>query len=457
MTTAPPRSIFMAVGTALATLAQAGPIPMPLDLDPSFAGDGTLILEPGIHDVAHVGLIEDSGEIVVFGESDNGNASFREAIFQRIQADGTPGTIRGFDASVFGCSVPRTFLTGIRLRNGDYLGAGFVQEGCGGLPRKFNALQLAPSSELVEEYDRVVFNNERAYISALGEQSDGSIIAAGFADEDFTNNATMDVAVTRYTPAGRLDPTFGSGGIFTFDRASNVDWTNDIVIDRNDRILVAGYAWSATDNQDWMILRLTPDGALDPTFGNGGVFLYDGSGQADSAASIVMGPGGRIFAGGNLHPTAGQSDSTPVVLALDEAGKLDTNFGENGIATVDLGNDDAFVRDIHYAAWRIYVTGSSRASGGAFSDFDAAATVLKMDGEPNPFFNGGAPRVFQFDPALGPQADLPQSIEVSEDSEQIVITGYTDNESRTIQRFGVARLIGFNDALFIDGFEEPIN
>lgn len=447
------RSILLALGASLTTIAQAGPTPSPLDLDPSFAGDGTLIIEIAQQDIASAGLLEPSGEIVVFGSSDNGNPSFREGIVQRVLVDGTLGSLDRFDASDFGCSVPRVFQTAIRLSGGDYLTGGYVQEGCSGIPRYFNAMQITPGGQLVEEFDRIPFNNQLAYISALGEQSDGRIVAAGFASMSASDNSTFDIAVARYTAGGALDPSFGTNGIFTFDRAGDLDWTNDVLIDDNDRILVAGYALSSTGNQDWMILRLTPDGALDPSFGNNGAFFFDGSGQADSVTSLERAPGGRILGGGSLRPTAGQSDSTPVVFALDYAGNFDPGFGTNGIATVDLGNSDGFVRDIHYAAWRIYVTGSSRPSGGARVDFDAATTVLRLNGLPNTFFNGGAPFVFQFDPALGPQTELPQMIDVSEDGEQIVITGYTDNETRTIQRFAVARLIGLENAIFIDGFE----
>ena len=53
----------------------AGPLPNPLDLDPSFAGDGTLIIEIAQRDQGYMGLLEESGEIVMFGQSDDSNAS----------------------------------------------------------------------------------------------------------------------------------------------------------------------------------------------------------------------------------------------------------------------------------------------------------------------------------------------------------------------------------------------
>lgn len=444
----PIASLFLAV---FSCSVFAGPSPAPLDFDPTFAGDGTLILEPGTRALAYAGLIDEGGEIVLFGESDNGNASFREAIFQRIGANGTPGAPGRFDAASFGCSVPRAFLTGIRLSNGDYLGGGYVQEGCSGRPRYFNALQLTPAGGQVEEFDRVQFNNQRAYIYALGEQSGGGIVAAGFAEGNALGSETFDIAVARYSAPGTLDATFGTGGTFTFDLANDADWTNDLVIDADDRILVAGYTTSAGGGRDMTILRLTPDGALDTSFNGSGVVRYDGAGFDDNGVSIDLAPGGRILIGGNRFVAENQRAAT--VLALNDDGSVDTSFATNGVATVDLGNTDATITDIHYDAGRIYVTGWSRPVGGDLVELDAAVTVLDSNGTPNSFFNGGQPRVFAFDPALGPQSDQPQSIDVSDDGEQIVVTGFTDNQSRTVQRFGVARFIGLENALFADGFE----
>lgn len=429
----------------------AGPPPETLDLDPSFAGDGTLIVEERPMDLAFTGLIEPSGEIVVIGRSSSGNPSFDEGVLQRIGSDGTIGARARFGAASFGCSAPRAFLTGMRLSNGDYLAGGYVQEGCSGIPRKFNTLQLTPSGGLVEEFDRVPFNNERAYIYALGEQSDGRIVAVGFADEDFTDFSTADVAVARFTAGGVLDPTFGTGGTFQFDRANDSDWARDVAIDSSDRILIAGYATSAAGDRDMLVIRLDSNGALDTTFNGTGIFYYDGAGFSDSGNSIDVTPGGRIMIGGNIGTSEDQSET--VVLTLDDNGSFDTGFGVDGIAVVNLGNTQSAITDIHYDRPRLYVTGWSRPVAGERVDIDAAATVLRSDGSPDSLFNGGQPRVFVFDPALGPQSDLPQSIDVSDDGEQIVVTGYTDNADRTRQRFAIARFIGLGDAIFADRFE----
>ena len=432
-------------------IVSAGSIGNPLDLDPAFGGDGALVIEIGVHDYGFDGMMDDSGDIVVFGYSDNGSPSNGEAIFQRIGINGVPDTPIRFDAAAFGCSVPRAFQTGLRLSNGDYIGGGYVQDGCSGVPRHFNALQLTATGILVDEFDRIVFNNQLAYISAMAEQSDGRIIAAGFASDSGFDGATYDIAVARYTSDGVLDATFGTNGLFTYDFDGNLDWTNDVVVDASDRIVLAGYARSAMDNQDIIILRLSADGVPDATFNGTGQFIYDRAGFSDSATSLALANQGRILVGAVTSP----SDSTREanVFALTDSGVLDTGFSGDGQTTVSFGNGREAITDIQFKFGNIYVAGVTRTAGTDAVNNDAAVAVLYPDGSPHLGFNGGSGRVFIFDAELGAQADVPQSISVSNTGEQIAVIGYTDNEARTKQRIGVARFFGLNQNLFANGFE----
>lgn len=451
------RSCTAAAAIAAALLAvfspflAAGPVPAPLDLDPAFAGDGTVIADIGQVDYGFAGLIEADGDVVVFGYSETGGPSNGEAIFHRIEADGTPGTLARFDASAFGCSVPRSFRAGIRLSNGDYLGGGYVQEGCSGLPRYFNVIQVTSSGMLVGEYDRIPFADQLAYVSAMAEQSDGSVVAVGFASTSGFDAASYDIAAARFTPFGDLDPTFGTGGMFTLNVDGDQDSANDVVIDDQDRILIAGRSRSAGGDSHAIALRLTPDGALDASFDGDGLAMLDDGGLGSGATSIDIVPNARILVGGGRARPGGAQD--PVIWALDGFGSPDPLFGDGGIATLDFSHSYSAVSDIRYAAWRIYAIGSGRPIGGAFADNDAAVSVLRLNGTPNPLFNGGASRVFQFDASAGTRGDFPQSIDVTDDGEQIAIIGFSSDNDQAAPRIAVARVVGLENALFIDGFE----
>src|SRR5688500_9824811 len=70
-------------------------------------------------------------------------------------------------------------------------------------------------------------------------------------------------------PANVLDPTFGTNGIFTWGAAHEQSERGDAVIRQADgKIVVAALNPGAHDYVD--IVRLTREGALDPTFGDSG-------------------------------------------------------------------------------------------------------------------------------------------------------------------------------------------
>jgi len=83
-----------------------------------------------------------------------------------------------------------------------------------------------------------------------------------------------DVAVIRLTPAGVLDVTFGSNGVAVSDLGANADdWPLAVRVDANDRPLVAGSQGSAPAVQNQFLTRFTTAGALDTTFDGDGVSI----------------------------------------------------------------------------------------------------------------------------------------------------------------------------------------
>jgi uncharacterized delta-60 repeat protein len=74
--------------------------------------------------------------------------------------------------------------------------------------------------------------------SGLGIQSSGDIVASGIASATLTSNV---FALARYTPAGRLDTTFGTGGLVTTSLPNTSQiFANGLAIQSDDKILVVG-------------------------------------------------------------------------------------------------------------------------------------------------------------------------------------------------------------------------
>ena len=70
---------------------------------------------------------------------------------------------------------------------------------------------------------------------------------------------------------GALDPSFGSGGIVVTDFNGSIDDAAfAIAVQPDGKVLAAGYAFSFATNYDFALVRYLPDGSLDPSFGTNG-------------------------------------------------------------------------------------------------------------------------------------------------------------------------------------------
>jgi uncharacterized delta-60 repeat protein len=127
--------------------------------------------------------------------------------------------------------------------------------------------------------------------------ADGSILATG---DVLTPNNDEEGFVARFTPNGDLDPTFASGGIFRANPTSGDDSFESIETTSDGRILAAGVRGETAANVgDVWLLRLTPDGHVDPTFGGGGETDANVVPDSDFASGLALQPDGRAVIAGD--------------------------------------------------------------------------------------------------------------------------------------------------------------
>jgi len=183
----------------------------------------------------------------------------------------------------------------------------------------------------------------------------------------YSVNATpdSDMVIWRYTAAGSPDSTFGTGGVVVHHNAAlgdGNDYGNALSLDSAGRIYATGYSWNGTDF-DMVLWRYTAAGVLDTTFGTGGFAVHGaaagGTGN-DYGNSITLDSANRVYVTG--HSSNG-TDSDMVLWRYTAAGVLDTTFvATNGFIvqkdTAGAGNDygNSVALD---KIGRVYVTGSS--------------------------------------------------------------------------------------------------
>jgi uncharacterized delta-60 repeat protein len=173
-----------------------------------------------------------------------------------------------------------------------------------------------------------------------------------------------DFALVRYTATGALDTTFGSGGKVETDMGSNGDGAYAMAVQPDGRIILAGRV--AGNNYQYLALaRYTAAGALDPTFGTGGKVVTNISTNQSEGfpVAIQLQADGRIVV--SSSDTAGNFDNDFRVTRFDTNGTLDPTFGSAGSVTTDFngGSIDYPSGLAIQADGRIVVVGGSYING----------------------------------------------------------------------------------------------
>ena len=171
---------------------------------------------------------------------------------------------------------------------------------------------------------------------------------------------------------GPFDPTFRGGGFSNY-LFGNVATPSGLTEDPQGHLLVA-----ATLGRQLAVSRHTPDGQLDPTFGDTGIasnFLSLDTAEVAFSTSIAMDHAGRIVLGGGARtkmtcPTGGSQDvrSFIVIRVLDDqitGGRADSSFGTFGIAHYgDCSQDMNDVSDVLVGSDdSVYSVGGATISG----------------------------------------------------------------------------------------------
>lgn len=188
-------------------------------------------------------------------------------------------------------------------------------------------------------------------------QPDGRIIAAG-ASVPVAGGRGGDVAMVRYTPRGELDRSFGDEGIVITDIDAGPDAAFALALQADGRPVLAGLSGGRL-----AVLRYSRGGRPDPSFGSGGAALVDVGPLVDLGSSLVLRPDGRIVAAGMVMraPEAGEvrRRSDFVVARLTARGRPDDSFGRGGVVTTSLGGFHQIVAAAGQSDGRVVVVGRS--------------------------------------------------------------------------------------------------
>ncbi|MCC6577666.1 MAG: hypothetical protein IT228_10030 [Flavobacteriales bacterium] len=219
------------------------------------------------------------------------------------------------------------------------------------------------------------------------QQTDQFVVATGYTMPPGTGGHLI---VVRTMPDGTLDPGFDGDGILEID-AFNGTIGLDLFQQDDQKIVVAGVREDANSAYAMLIVRLLPDGSLDPSFGVGGMSeLAIGTGSSYAYAAAPL-PGHRILLAGAAE--FGSSDDVPVVVRVEADGTLDPTFGNAGVAALAVTEDDSRFWDIGLQSDGSIVACGQYDQGtgaGGFLDFDVLVARFTTNGTlDTDFGNGG--------------------------------------------------------------------
>ncbi|MER6346682.1 CARDB domain-containing protein [Streptomyces sp. NPDC001595] len=254
----------------------------PGDLDPTFSGDGKVLTDLADDDQARDVAVQPDGKIVSVGAA--ADQSLVESYFAltRHHPDGTLDTSFGGDGKV---------TTAIN--------------------------NMEPNLQWSEA-------------DGVALQDDGKIVVVGMSWREYENCCWFVVA--RYNADGTLDNTFSGDGRVFADIDGPTE-ARDVAIDSSGRIVAAGYSGGRM-----AVLRLTPDGTADTTFGGDGTVTANPAGpvaqEGGDGSALALQPDGKIVVGGHV----GSTRFDFALMRFNPDGSVDTTFDGDGIVRTDFGD-----------------------------------------------------------------------------------------------------------------------
>ncbi len=177
------------------------------------------------------------------------------------------------------------------------------------------------------------FGSSDSAIISLAIQPDGRIVAGGYSL--YGGGVICDFALCCYTTAGALDISFGTGGVVTTAVGAGYGRIAALALQTDGKIVAAGYDFNGS-NEEFRLARYTVTGTLDSAFGSSGVVTSTISTSGARINGLVIQPDGKIVAAGSAGNISGSNDLS--LARYNTNGALDDSFGISGVVTTTVGS-----------------------------------------------------------------------------------------------------------------------
>jgi len=161
------------------------------------------------------------------------------------------------------------------------------------------------------------------------------IVVAGYTSATVNPGSSDSFALARYNTDGSLDPGFDGDGKVVTD-FGGADEAFGVAFQAG-KVVAAGYSFLSGGTYDFALARYNADGSLDSSFDGDGKVMTDIS--AHDVGQAVAIQGDKIVAGGYRYGTSGTQKDF-VLARYNGDGSLDSGFDGDGKVTTDFGGED---------------------------------------------------------------------------------------------------------------------
>lgn len=254
------------------------------------------------------------------------------------------------------------------------------------------------------------FDNINNYGLGFALQSDGKIVIAGWSETPGYNS----ISLARINSDGTADTAFGENGIVHQSTGDFDSKGYDVIVQTDNKILVAGIGNYLPQGEDFFIARYNEDGSLDASF--------DGDGKVENINDLSSGGGpvltlqsdGKILLAG-MGGVAGQQHYCTMRLNAD--GSLDPTYSDDGIQLTLIPGDYNWPGNIV-----VQEDGMIVVAGYSGYWQSEVFSLFRLDANGNPDLDFATNGVFTH--SINPGLDLFQDVLIQPDG-KILACGYT--------------------------------
>lgn len=296
-------------------------------IDTAFGAGGAVRHKFDQRNIGNAFALQSDGKIVCAGRQAPSNAgSQQRACMSRFTSDGSPDSSFNLIGTHPIMNATGNFGSVHVMEDERILGIGYLGGGLGAAVARFKpdgTLDSTFNSDGIAHYNP----NGGYFDSVTGHLlPNGKIIVTAWSS--FTENRFHAI---RLDSTGTLDSSYANNGSY-YDAvlpSTGFPVVVSSVVDGSGNLFMSG----SLDNSNVYVLKLSPMGVVDSTFGVNGIFNYTFNGRVKGMK--LMENGNILLPGSSYNSMYGIGCA--LMIQLD--GTLDSTFGVNGLRDFDFNND----------------------------------------------------------------------------------------------------------------------